>query len=137
MIIASTGLIGSASFAWATPAQDIGKGLRDSSSAAGYSNTPVDIGVMIGKLIGTALSYIGVLLLCYLLYAGFLWMTAGGDSKKVDQAKLMIKNAIIGMIIIGIAYTASSFIMTTIGSAIDGSNVPAANPTPASAPAAG
>jgi hypothetical protein len=37
---------------------------------------------IIGNLINAVLSLIGILLLVYLLYAGFLWMTAGGEDKK-------------------------------------------------------
>ena len=125
MIIASTGLSGFVSFAMASAGGDIRSGLSASAGGAGYSTATVDFSLMIGKLIGTALSYIGVLLLCYLLYAGFLWMTAGGDTKKVDQAKAMIKNAIIGLAIIAVAYTTSSFILKALGDTISGANTPA------------
>ncbi len=74
----------------------------------------------IGKLIQTVLSYLGVLFLILMLYAGFLYMTAQGDDKKVGTAVGIIKNAIIGLAIIGASYGLTSFVL----SAVAGSNAP-------------
>lgn len=75
---------------------------------------------LIGNLISTALGFVGIILLGILLYAGFLWMTAGGDTKKVDSARTMIKNGVIGIVIVGSAYAISSFVITRLGSAFAG-----------------
>jgi hypothetical protein len=69
---------------------------------------------IIGQLINIVLGFMGILLLAYLLYAGFLWMTAGGDSKQVDKAKDMIRNAIIGLIIIVASFAISNFVLTQL-----------------------
>lgn len=69
---------------------------------------------IVGSIINVVLGFLGILLLVYLLYAGFLWMTAGGDSKKVDEAKAMIKNAIIGLVIITAAFAISSFVLGSL-----------------------
>ncbi|MEK7072567.1 MAG: hypothetical protein AAB969_03285, partial [Patescibacteria group bacterium] len=53
----------------------------------------------IGKIIQIFLGFLGVIAVVLIIYAGFLWMTAGGDSGKVDKAKSYIKNAIIGIVI--------------------------------------
>src|SRR5574337_8034 len=71
---------------------------------AGFAGTTPDLPTIVGRIINVVLGFLGVLLLAYLLYAGFLWMTAGGETEKVDQAKTMIKNAIVGLIIIIAAF---------------------------------
>ena len=79
---------------------DIG-GYEKSSNVYGLAQT----------VINAFLSLIGVILLAYLLYAGYKWMTAHGEEKKVDQAKETIQRAITGLIIIVAAYAISIFVM--------------------------
>lgn len=55
----------------------------------------------------------GVLLLVYLIFAGFLWMTSSGD-EGVKKAKSMIQNAIIGLIIIVSAFAISNFVLGSL-----------------------
>lgn len=69
---------------------------------------------IIGSIISAALGFLGIILLGYLLYAGFLWMTSGGDSEKAGQAQTMIRNAIIGLIIIVASYAISSFVLNQL-----------------------
>ena len=40
----------------------------------------------------------------YLLYGGFTLMTAAGNPKKVEAGKSIITNAIIGMVVVFIAF---------------------------------
>lgn len=88
----------------------IGAGLNAAAGPA-YGNTPTDLTVIIGGVINAALSLLGVVLLVYLLYGGFLWMTAGGDEGKVKKARDLIKNAVIGLIIIVAAYSIASYVL--------------------------
>lgn len=64
----------------------------------------------IGSIIGIALSFIGVIFLILMIYAGISWMTASGNQEKVTKAKDLIINAIIGLIIVLAAYAITSFI---------------------------
>lgn len=66
---------------------------------------------IIGLIISAALGFLGILLLGYLLFAGFLWMTSGGSEEKAGQAQTMIKNAIIGLIIIVASFAISNFVL--------------------------
>jgi hypothetical protein len=76
---------------------------------------------MIGNIINVILGFLGVILLVYILYAGFLWMTAGGDKSKVETATTMIKNAVIGLVIIVAAYAISTFVLSKLVEATTGS----------------
>lgn len=69
---------------------------------------------IIGSIINAALGFLGIILLGYLLFAGFLWMTSGGDTEKAGQAQTMIKNAIIGLIIIVASFAISNFVLTQL-----------------------
>lgn len=75
---------------------------------------PKELTVILGQIINVVLGFLGILLLGYLLYAGFLWMTAGGVKDNVDKAKGMIKNAIIGLVIIVAAFSISNFVLTSL-----------------------
>jgi len=94
----------------------IDKNAQEVGAAAGYdSNTNASSAlVLVQTVINIFLSIIGVLLLAYILYAGYNWMTAQGEEEKVSKAKDTIKRAIIGVIIIVAAYAISVFVMSRI-----------------------
>lgn len=76
--------------------------------------------VLVGSIINVILGVLGIVLLFYVLYAGFLWMTAGGDTKKVEEAKTMLRNAIIGLVLIMASVAISNFViqqLTTVANA--------------------
>jgi hypothetical protein len=76
-----------------------------------------DLNVIIGRLISTIIGFLGVVLFLYLLYGGFIWMTAAGDSKKVETAKDIIRNAIIGLVIIAASYAIANFVISSLATA--------------------
>lgn len=88
-------------------------GLEAVGSAAGLGAS-ADIFTIIGNIINVALGFVGIILLGLLLYAGFLWMTSGGDAAKVEQAKAYIRNAIIGLIIIVSSFAIVNFIIAQL-----------------------
>lgn len=79
-----------------------------------------DIYVIVGRVIYTLLSILGVVVLGYLIYAGYLWMTAGGDAEKTAEARRMIQNAIIGVVIIASSFAITAFILSRLGNAFLG-----------------
>lgn len=84
--------------------------VKSAGEAAGIA-TVKSLPQIIGTIINVVLGFMGIVLLFYLIYGGFLWMTSGGDSKGVDAAKKMIQNAIIGLVIIVSSYAISSFVL--------------------------
>jgi cytochrome bd-type quinol oxidase subunit 2 len=96
--------------AWAV---DLGtSGLTNAGTNAGVNTAGVEgsLGSLIGLVINVVLSILGVLLFIYFVYAGFLWMTAQGDEKRVKQARDIMKNALAGLIIIFLALSIVTFI---------------------------
>jgi hypothetical protein len=80
----------------------------------GGSATPKSLPDIISSLIDYALGFLGILLVLYFLYGGFLWMTAGGDSGKVGKAQEIIKNASIGLALVIISFSIASFVLDAL-----------------------
>lgn len=95
-------------------------GLQAVGEAGGLAGGETDLITIIGRIINIVLGLVGVILLVLLLYAGYLWMTSGGDATKVDQAKRIIRNAIIGLIIVVSAFAITRFILEQLTGAIGG-----------------
>jgi len=74
-----------------------------------------DIRLIIANIIRAALGLIGIVLVVLLIYAGYLWMTAGGNDEQIGQAKNIIRNAAIGLAIILSAYSIVAYIMNILG----------------------
>jgi len=82
------------------------------SEKFGYTTeSNVNPGVIVAQIIKLALSVLGVIFVILTIHAGYLWMTANGDSEQVDAAKNKIKTAVIGLIIIIMAYTITYFVL--------------------------
>jgi len=64
----------------------------------------------VGVIIGAILSFVAVIFMILIIYAGILWMIARGNEQQVDKAKNLIIQAIIGLIIVLSAYIITSFI---------------------------
>ncbi len=94
-------------------------GLVQAAGPAGLSNacgddTKACLAQIIGSVIKIALGFVEVLLFIYLLYGGFLWMTSGGNEEGVKKAKMMIRNAVVGLVIIAMSYVVTSYIVTQL-----------------------
>lgn len=70
---------------------------------------------LIGDAIKVILGLVGVALLVLTIYAGFLWGTSAGDDEKVKKAKTIIRNSVIGMVIIFAAYAITRYILKIAG----------------------
>ncbi len=77
----------------------------------------------VGGFLNILLSLLGIVLLVYLLYAGFLWMTAGGDTKQVQTAKDTIRNLVIGAILLVASFAVSNFVLRSLGSVATGTSL--------------
>ena len=81
--------------------------------SSGYEQS-IMLDSMIGKIILTALSMLGIMFLILLIYAGYLWMTARGNEQQVSKSQSTITTAIIGLIIVLSAYSISFFVLTSL-----------------------
>ena len=88
----------------------------DAAVEAGYSyqTNETTFAETLGVVVRTALSFIGVIALILMVYAGYLWMTARGDETKVDKAVEIIRSTIIGLVIATAAFSITGFVLPRI-----------------------
>ena len=82
---------------------------------------PRDIRVTVAKIIRSLLGFMGIIFVILLIYAGFLWMTAGGNESKVEESKKYLSRSVIGLVIILSAYSITGLILCKITEAAGGS----------------
>lgn len=97
-------------------AVDLTTNLTKVQTAAGLSAQD-DLPSLIGSYIRAFLGILGVFFVILIIYAGFLYLNSQGEAEKTKQAVALIKNAVIGLVIIFAAYAISSFVITAITTA--------------------
>ncbi len=93
-------------------------------AASGYKVSGKESGnltVIVGRVINAAMSLLGVVLLGFMIYAGFKWMTAE-KPEDVQKAKDTIKNVIIGLVIIVAAYAISKYVLDALAAVLSGTS---------------
>lgn len=93
-----------------------GKPLNTTVSTAGYGTSATAEGI-IGLIITTALTFVGVIFLALTLYGGYIWMIARGNEQEVERAKNIIINSIIGLVVVIAAYAISWYVINALGNA--------------------
>ena len=72
------------------------------------------LGNVVAVVIQGALGLLGIIFLIIMVFAGYRWMTASGNEESVKTSKQMITRAIIGLIIILMAYAITYFIFNQL-----------------------
>ncbi len=91
--------------------------LEKTADVAGYSpqtTTDTTFSQTIGAIIRVALSFMGVIFLALMVYAGILWMTARGEEEPIKKAQKIIMASIIGLIIVVSAYSITNYLVPTV-----------------------
>ncbi len=110
------------------------EGLKTAAGTAGLPGKPSGgLEQAIGQIIGSVMGIVGSILFVYMLYGGFRWMVAGGDSAAVGKAQAIIRNAIIGIAIIIFAYTLSNYVVGVLTNTASGGG----GPSPTGGPTTG
>lgn len=116
-------LIGSSVLAVGALSEQEGFGGGSDSVAKVFSGStaPKDIRVTIASIIRSLLGFIGIIFVILMVYAGFLWMTAGGNESKIEESKKYLSRSLIGLIIILSSYSITGLILCRITDAAGGS----------------
>jgi len=72
------------------------------------------LGQVIAVVIQGALSLLGIIFLIIIVFAGYRWMTASGNEESIKKAQDMIKRAIIGLVIVIMAYAITYFVFNQL-----------------------
>ncbi len=90
--------------------ESAGEHLKRTATAAGTTEEKIEN--IAGTAINAVLTLVGLIFLMLMVYAGYLWMTARGETDQVDKAKKIITGSIIGLVITVSAYAITVFITT-------------------------
>ena len=94
----------------------------ENTAKTGYGKLPsqTDLPIIIGKVVGAALAFVGVIFFLLILWAGFGWMLAKGNEQKITEAKETIITAVLGLIVILGAYAITALIAMIFSNALKG-----------------
>lgn len=88
-------------------------GLSTNFNNVGIGKT-TDIKGTIAQIINIILGFLGVIAVIIILAGGFKWMTAGGNEEKVGEARKMIVQGVIGLVIIFAAWAIAAFVISQL-----------------------
>jgi hypothetical protein len=73
-----------------------------------------DVGLYdkIATVVNIVLGFAGILAMIYVIYAGIKWISAQGNEEEVKTAKRIIRDAVIGIAVIFLAYVAVNFVIS-------------------------
>lgn len=66
------------------------------------------------NIVKWALGLLGLVAVIIIIYGGFLWMTAHGDATQIEKAKRVLKQAVIGLVIILLSWAIVQFVVGSI-----------------------
>lgn len=87
-----------------------------------YSIEPIGSRVGLGEadlkntvinIIRWILGILALLAVVFVIYGGFMWLTSGGDESKIEKAKKIISGAVVGLIIVILAWAIVIFVART------------------------
>ena len=91
------------------PAQSGGEGDSKYETGDYVLNDFIQIAIQVSKFI---LGIVGSLALLMFIYGGLMMIISQGSSDKVEQSKTILKNAVIGLVIVFTSWTIINFVIT-------------------------
>ena len=70
--------------------------------SSGLRNTSPEVVAV--NIVNVILGFLALIMTVLVLYGGFTWMTAGGNSEKADTARNILSRAFIGLLIVAAAW---------------------------------
>lgn len=86
----------------------------------GTGLSQVDPRIVAARVIRAILGFLGILAVGLIIYGGWMYMTSEGNEEKMEKAKKLLRNAVIGLIVILSAFGIASFILSRLLSATGG-----------------
>ncbi|MDD4996116.1 MAG: hypothetical protein PHW15_01380 [Patescibacteria group bacterium] len=79
---------------------------------AGYGEASIT--EVVGNIIKIVLSLLGLVAVVLVIIGGFQWMASAGNEDKIKSAKKLIGSALVGLIIVVLAYAIATFVISNI-----------------------
>jgi heme/copper-type cytochrome/quinol oxidase subunit 2 len=89
--------------------------------AFGSTEDATDVRTIVAKIIEAVLGLLGIVFVALLVYAGFKYMTSGGNEEQAGAAKGQIVAAVIGLVIILSAFAITIFVTNALVNAANNS----------------
>lgn len=91
-----------------------------------------DLRTIIFAIVNVLLGFLSIVAVLIIMYGGFVWMTSKGDPKRIEDAKNILRNAVIGLVIIFLAFSIVQFVFQFLIGAVTprGPGGPGAPPGP-------
>jgi type IV secretory pathway VirB2 component (pilin) len=74
----------------------------------------ISIQETIARIINILLGFLGIIAVIIILAGGFKWMTAGGNEDKIGEARKMIVQGLIGLVVIFASWAIASFVINLL-----------------------
>jgi len=86
--------------------------MNNFATGAGYGSASLT--EVVGKIIKVVLSLLGLVAVVLIIVGGFQWMASGGNEEKIKGAKKLMGAAMVGLIIIVLAYAIATFVISNL-----------------------
>ena len=96
--------------------------LADTGEQMGDYGNKKTLPEIVGGVIKVIFGILGVILLIIVIYAGVMWMTAGGEVEKVQKAQRMLSQAVIGLLVCFAGYAITAFVVGKLTVATGGTS---------------
>ena len=94
------------------------KAFGDNSPIVQQQQNPDSIFTITGNIINIVLGLLGIIFLILIIVGGIQWMLSSGDQGRVDAARKLLTNAVIGLALVLTAYAISFFVIQTLITAV-------------------
>lgn len=81
----------------------------------GSFNNP---GIIVARVIQIFMGFLGIICVGLITYAGFLWLTAGGEEEQAKKARNILFQSVIGLLIVMMAWSVSWFVISALNAAV-------------------
>lgn len=85
--------------------------------SAGCNGTANGLPTVIKSIISAIIAVLGLVAVIYIIIGGVNYMTANGDTSKLEKAKKTILYALIGLVVSALAFVIVQFAITTVANA--------------------
>lgn len=93
-----------------------GSGTAEIYTEEGFSES--DPREIVARIIKIALGFLGSIAVILIVLAGFKWMTAAGNEDKIAESKKLMSAAVVGLVIILMAFALTTFLIDSVIGAI-------------------
>lgn len=102
--------------------EDQGDRSASAFGSASHRTTETTLTQFVANILNVFFGLLGTIFIILLVYGGYVWMTAAGNSEKVEKAQHTIRVAIIGLVIIASAYAITYFIFSRLPDSAETTN---------------